>query len=122
MRVSASKIEQLCTESGTALSEVLRRAGVSANAFYTLARKDAVVPRSLIRIAEFLEVPVSALLDDVEPPAVRIRELLTRTERIVRRNRGADPDNIRHTLLLLEEKPVDRLRRALRRGQPVNLR
>jgi hypothetical protein len=28
----------------------------------------------------------------------------------------ADPDNVRHTLILLEEPPLERLRRSLIRG------
>lgn len=29
----------------------------------------------------------------------------------------ADPDNVRHTLILLEQPPLDRLRRSLTRGR-----
>ena len=39
-----------------------------------------------------------------------------------RRHEDADRDNIRHTLLLLSENPVERLRRALRRGRFVDIR
>jgi hypothetical protein len=101
---------------------MLREAGVSGNAFYTLARKDSVVPQSLIRISEQLGVPVSALLDDVLPPEQRMKRLITEANRIARRHRSVDRDNVRHTLLLLQEKPIERLRRALRRGRPVNIR
>lgn len=122
MRLSLEKVEILCEERQTTAAQMLREAGVSRNAFYTLARKDAVVPRSVIRIAEFLDVPVSALLDDTGTPTQRIESLLAETNRIVKRHRGVDRDNVRHTLLLLDEKPLERLRRALRRGRPVNIR
>lgn len=101
---------------------MLREAGVSRNAFYTLARKDSVVPQSVIRISEQLGVSVSALLDDVLSPEQRMKRLITESNRIARRHRSVDRDNVRHTLLLLQEKPIERLRRALRRGRPVNIR
>jgi hypothetical protein len=122
MRLSLEKIESLCDEQHTTTAQLLREAGVSRNAFYTLARKDTVVPRSLIRIAESLGVSVSALLDDTGTPAQRMESLAAEANRIVKRHRGADRDNVRHTLLLLDEKPLERLRRALRRGRPVNIR
>ncbi len=37
-------------------------------------------------------------------------------------HRDVDPDNVRHTLLLLNDKPIERLRRALQRGRRVNIR
>ncbi len=122
MRLSLEQVESLCEQRNTTTTQMLRDAGVSRNAFYTLARKDAVVPRSLIRIAEFLDVPVSALLDDTGTPTQKIESLLVETNRIVRRHRGVDRDNVRHTLLLLDEKPVERLRRALRRGRSIDIR
>jgi transcriptional regulator with XRE-family HTH domain len=122
MRLSLDKVESLCEQRNISAAQMLREAGVSRNAFYTLARKEAVVPRSLIRVAEFLEMPVSALLDDTGTPKQKIESLIAETDRIVKRHRGVDRDNVRHTLLLLDERPVERLRRALRRGRPVNIR
>jgi hypothetical protein len=122
MRISLEKIEALCRKQATNVGTMLREAGVSPNAFYTLARKDSVVPQSLIRISEQLGVPVSALLDDVLPPEERMKRLIAESNRIAKRHRGVDRDNVRHTLLLLQEKPIERLRRALRRGRPVNIR
>jgi len=104
------------------VGSMLREAGVSRNAFYTLARKDSAVPQSLIRISESLGVSVSALLDDVLTPAQRMMRLIAESDRIAKRYRGVDRENVRHTLLLLQEQPIERLRRALRRGRPVNLR
>ena len=41
---------------------------------------------------------------------------------VLRRYPTADPDNVWHTLLLLEEPPVERLRRGfLRAGNEINL-
>jgi hypothetical protein len=44
-------------------------------------------------------------------------ELLEETERILMRHPGLSRDTVWHVLLLLEEEPVERLRRALRRGR-----
>lgn len=122
VRLSLKKVESLCGRQNSSTAQVLREAGVSRNAFYSLGRKDSVVPRCLIRIAERLDVPVSALLDDTEPSTARIESSIKETNRISKKHRGVDPDNVRHTLLLLDDKPVERLRRALRRGRSVNLR
>lgn len=122
VKVSSNKIETLCRREGTSLATVLREAGVSRNAFYTLARRDSVVPHSLIRIAERLDVRVSALLDDAPTPVERMRRLIAESNRIAKRHRGVDRENVRHTLLLLQEKPIERLRRALQRGRSVDLR
>ena len=122
VRLSLKKVESLCRRRNTYTAQLLRDAGVSRNAIYSLGRKDSVVPRCLIRIAERLDVPVSALLDDTEPSTARIESLIKEAQRIKKTHRGVDPDNVRHTLLLLDDKPVERLRRALRRGRSVNLR
>jgi hypothetical protein len=122
MKLSMDKVEYECRRRDLNLGEMLREAGVSRNAFYSLARKDYVVPLSLILIAERLHISVSALLEETDTPAERMKSLATESERISRRHPGIDRDNIRHTLLLLGEKPVERLRRALRRGRFVDIR
>lgn len=122
MKLSLEKIACECDRRDLTLGALLREAGVSRNAYYSLARKDYVVPASLVRIAERLEVPVAALVDETETPGRRMRSLAVESERILRRCPGSDPDNVRHTLILLDERPVERLRRALRRGRFVDLR
>ena len=101
---------------------MLREAGVSRNAFYTLARNESVIPKSLVLIADHLGVSVSALLDDTVTPAERIKSLIVESDRISRRHGDVDRDNVRHTLLLLNEEPLERLRRALQRGRFINFR
>jgi hypothetical protein len=122
MRISLDKVEHECRRRDLSIGELLHESGVSRNAFYSLARKDSVVPRSLIRIAERLDVSVRALLEDAGTPVARLKSLAAEAERISKRYPGADRDNIRHTLLLLNEKPVERLRRALRRGRFIDIR
>jgi hypothetical protein len=121
MKISMDKVEYECGRKGLNTGEMLREAGVSRNAFYCLARKDCVVPISLIRIAERLDISVSALLEETDTPVEQMKSLAAESECISRRYPGVDRDNIRHTLLLLNEKPVERLRRALRRGRFVDL-
>jgi transcriptional regulator with XRE-family HTH domain len=116
------KIESLCMQRNTNIAQMLREAGVSRNTFYTLARKDSVVPRSLIRVAESLGVSISDVLDGAVTPTERVMSIIAETDRISKRHKDVDRDNVRHTLLLLDEKPVERLRRALRRGRPFNFR
>jgi transcriptional regulator with XRE-family HTH domain len=122
MRLNLLKIKALCEERGSNLAETLRGAGVSRNAYYSLARKESVVPPSLVAVADQLKVPVSDLLEEVESPVERMRSLAREARRIARKFPGADVDNIRHTLILLDEKPIERLERALRRGRQLDLR
>jgi hypothetical protein len=90
---------------------------VSRTAYYSLARKDSVLPKSVERIASHLHVSPSAFLDD-EPALIRrVRDLQKRAEAIHRRNRQLDRDVIYRTLENLQLLPVERLRRALIRGQ-----
>jgi hypothetical protein len=45
------------------------------------------------------------------------RRLSARVGKILAAHPGADPDNIRHTLILLEQPPLERLQRSLIRGR-----
>jgi hypothetical protein len=45
------------------------------------------------------------------------QRLSVRVKRIVAAHPQADPDNIRHTLILLEQPPLERLQRSLIRGR-----
>ena len=116
MRVSLARVARLCREQGTTTSAALAAAGVSRNAFYSLARRESVLPRSLRALAARLGVsPVEVLTED-DAATDAMRALIASAQAIARRGSRTDRDNIRHTLLLLREKPVDRLRRALARA------
>jgi len=43
-------------------------------------------------------------------------------EQVLAAHPDADPDNVRHTLILLEEPPLERLQRSLIRGRTAALR
>ena len=122
MKLSLDKVESLCKERDLSTAQMLRDAGVSRNAFYTLARKDSVIPPSLMRIADRLGVPVSDLLEAAIPTSIRMRSLAAEINRISRKYKRLDRDNVRHTLLLLDEKPIERLRGGLQRGRSFNFR
>lgn len=52
----------------------------------------------------------------------RATRLLAKVDRICTLYPDADRDTVRHTLLLLQEPPIERLRRALRRGRLAHIR
>jgi hypothetical protein len=52
---------------------------------------------------------------------LRYQALQRKLQRILQRHPKADPENIWHTLLLLELPPIERLRRGLVRGQKPHL-
>jgi hypothetical protein len=45
------------------------------------------------------------------------RRLSARVGKILATHPDADPDNVRHTLILLEQPPLERLQRSLIRGR-----
>jgi len=45
------------------------------------------------------------------------RRLASRVQQIIEEHPDADPDNVRHTLILLGLPPLERLRRSLIRGR-----
>ena len=121
MRVCHTKLKELCRRRNVALSKMLRDAGVSKNAFYSLARKDSVLPKSLTAIAACLDVSPFDFLEEEHPQARKARYVHVKAKDIVSQHTQADYDTVVHTLLVLEDKPLVRLRRALMRGQKPDL-
>jgi hypothetical protein len=122
MRLARGEIHRLARERGFTLTEALRRAGVSRNAFYHLARRDTVVPRSVLALGAALGVSSAAMLEERPPsPEARAAALLSEARRIQARNPRSSFDNIWHTLWLLEAPPAERLRRSLIRGRSADL-
>ena len=117
MRVSIERLRTVCRERGNTVTEALARAGVSRNAFYSLARRDTILPRTLRALGASLGVEPEALLTRDDRPAEAMKALLAEVDAIVRRNPGVDRENVRHALLLLRRKPIDRLRLALARAR-----
>ena len=121
MKISSEKLKRLCRQKGLSLNQLLQEASVSKNAYYSLARKDTVLPNSIIAIAGRLGVKPSSFMDEASLEADRLTSLLEELERVLNRHEQADRENVRHTLLLLQEEPIERLRRALTRGQKLDL-
>lgn len=121
MRVSLEAIKDMCSEQGLTLTELLEQAGVSRNAFYSLAREASILPRSIKAIAESLHVSPLEFLTEDSPEVEKMKRLLNKVDEIAKANKGIDRDNVRHTLLLMDESPIESLRRALTRGQQSNI-
>lgn len=119
MRLARDKIKTLCRRRRISLEALLRQAAVSRTAYYSLIRKDSVIPKSIRILARALNVPASRILVEpaVSPPD--LNEWKKCLLRIQRRHPQCDPDTIRHTLLCLQDKPIDRLKRGLIRAQNI---
>lgn len=122
MRVSISTIKGLCKKRGITITKLLRQAKVSRNAFYSLAREETILPRSLRLIADSLKIQPMDMLTEDHPELEAMKKLLAEVDTIVSNHRGLSRDRVRHTLLLLQEEPITRLRRALIRGRKINIR
>lgn len=103
------------------MARLLTESGVSRNAFYSLARKDSVLPNSIRAIAARLGVRTSDFLQDEDVRIAKASLLLRKVDKITGKYPDVDRENAKHTLLLLEEEPVERLRRALIRGQKPDI-
>jgi len=121
MRLSGKNITKLCRAHGLSLNALLKRAGVSKTAFYHLLYKESVLPRSIEALAAVLGVRASVLLDEADQESRRAVRLLEEVDRIAGSDLSVDRDNVRHTLLLLEEKPIERLQRSLIRARKPDL-
>ncbi len=121
MQIDTARLRDLARGRGLSLNALLARAGVSKTAFYHLVHKGSVLPASLMQLADALSVQPSAFLTEENPDIAKVRRVLDLTDRIVAENPKLDRDNVRLTLLLLEDKPIDRLRRSLIRGRKHHL-
>ncbi len=121
MYVSSEKIKELCRRRGFRQKDLLIKAGVSKSAFYHLLYKESVLPKSIHAVADVLGVRPSAFLEEVSREEEMIRLVAGKTDEIMERDQTLDRENVRHTLLLLQEEPIARLRRALIRGQKLDL-
>jgi AcrR family transcriptional regulator len=121
MRIDLAKLQKIAGKRGLSLHALLAKAGVSKTAFYHLVHKSSVLPASLRALAGTLRVRPGVFLTEENPDVAKIRRILALTDRIVTANPKLDRDNVRLTLLLLEEEPVRRLRRSLIRGRKSDL-
>ncbi len=121
MRIDLNRLRKLAAKRGLSLTALLTKSGVSKTAFYHLVHKSSVLPASLRAIGETLSVRPGAFLTEENPDVTKIRRILNLADRIAAGDPKLDYDNVRLTLLLLEEKPIQRLRRSLTRGRQSDL-
>jgi transcriptional regulator with XRE-family HTH domain len=116
MRLNHEETKRIAEERGTTLTAVLERAGVSRTAYYSLRRRENILPRTIRALALELGIDPERLLQKT-PTALTYERRLKRAREICDRSPGIDFHNVWHTLTLLELPPVERLRRSLRRGR-----
>ena len=117
MRLNHEATRRLAADHGETLGSLLRRAGVSRTAYYSLARRLNILPRTVRAIAEAAGVSEADLLEE-SPAVLSAEELrLARAREICSRYPDTDFNNVWHTLTLLERPPLERLRGSLRRGR-----
>lgn len=121
MRLSAREISKLCTRRGTSLLALLASISVSRTAYYSLVRKESVLPGSVRSIAGALGVKPSAILDQVPDSSWPVQARVRLARSIVAHNPGATFENVWHTLVVLDDPPIERLRRSLLRGRAGDL-
>jgi transcriptional regulator with XRE-family HTH domain len=120
MRLDPDRIHDLARERGYSLAELLRRAGVSRTAYYSLVRRPSVVPKTVRSLARTLGVSERRLVrEDGEAALPRGKSLLAEARAICRGAPGASFEGVWHALCLLELPPLGRLERSLIRGRAV---
>ena len=120
MKIDADKLRKIARTKGFSLNALLKSAKVSKTAFYHLLRKESVLPASLGAIARTLSIRPGVFLTEKNRDIDKVRRVLALTDRIVANNRSLDRENVRLTLLLLEQDPLQRLRRSLTRGRKID--
>ena len=116
MRIDQAGLMRLCAERHMPLGAALRAAAVSRTAYYSLARKDSILPKSVERLARVLGVSPTAFVADETAALVRLRELQAQAGALHRRHPGLDRDVMFRTFQNLDLPPLQRLRRALVRA------
>jgi transcriptional regulator with XRE-family HTH domain len=120
MKLSLSKVRDLTRQRSLSLTRLLEQSGVSRTAFYSLARRESVLPKTVRELARTLRVSPLEILEaptEQDGPSTRV----DRARRIAALAPSADFRNIWHTLALLELTPVERLERSLLRGRSQHL-
>lgn len=118
MKLSGTKVRSLSRQQGESLSEVLRRAGVSRTAYYSLVRRDSVLPKTILALAAALGVPSSEILESTLPSVgAEHQRRLHEARAIVATSPDTSFENVWHALCLLDLAPTERLNRSLIRGR-----
>jgi transcriptional regulator with XRE-family HTH domain len=122
MRVAHERIRQLASELGLSLSTLLKQAGISRTAYYSLARRPTVLPKTIHALAEALDVPIAEILEEpARALSVKVLRRLEAARAICSADSAASFENIWHSLCLMDLSPIDRLNRSLIRGRAATL-
>ena len=121
MNINTEKLEKLLKKQGINLKTLLEKSAVSKTAYFNLIYKDRLLPKSIYAISETLEVNPSAFLEEINSTEKKFLMILKLTDDIILENPKLSRENVRHTLILLDEKPIERLRRGLKRGRRFNI-
>jgi transcriptional regulator with XRE-family HTH domain len=121
VKLSVERIKRLCARRKLSLQAFLEAAGVSRTAYYSLARRSSILPGSVHAMARMLAVAPAEILEDVPPDTAHAQALLVTARAVLARNPRATFENVWHTLVLLDETPVERLRRSLLRAATADL-
>ncbi len=118
MKLADDTIHRLAAKKGLSLSELLFRSGVSRTAYYSLARRATVLPKSVHALAYTLGVrPREIVEQDRDPAEERAMAHIREVRKIQTQHPSASFDNLWHTICLLELPPAERLNRSLTRGR-----
>ena len=120
MHIAQKKLKKLYKIRGLKLRELLAKSGVSKTAYYSLLNKETILPKSISSIASVLAVNPSVFLEEESLEEKKIRRLTKIADKIMENHPKLDRENVWHTLLLLQESPIERLNRGLLRGQKYN--
>lgn len=120
VHIELDNLKKLCKKKGCNLNNLLKRSKVSKTAFYSLIRQNNILPKTIQKIAQVLQVKPSAFLQEENQEERKVRQLEKKLQKILIQHPKADRENVWHTLLLLQEKPVDRLKRSLIRAKKFN--
>ncbi len=122
MRLCADKVRALASRQSRSLSAVLRDAAVSRTAFYSLARRPSLLPRTVYAIADALGVKPGDVLESPDRSAAALLTArLADAQAIAAAHPKSAFENIWHTLVLLDLPPIDRLNRSLLRGRAITV-
>ncbi|MCP3982685.1 MAG: helix-turn-helix transcriptional regulator [bacterium] len=117
MRLCPEQVRRLAKSRGRSLSELLRAAGISRTAYYSLTRRPSVLPKTVRELARVLGVSPMEILDAASSDEATHQGRLREAQRILAADPSTSFENVWHTLCLLELDPIERLNRSLIRGR-----
>ena len=116
MRLDAEKLRKYLKREEVTLERALLSARLSKTTYYHLARKQNLLPKALCALAAALKTTPYTLITQ-QTVQEKMQRLYRRVDAILTRYPKADRQNVLHTLLLLQENPLQRLQRSLQRGR-----